>query len=781
MPKFSPLVRAGWPVIPLKADGDKRPLVSGYHGKDRKVADEATVRSWAKSFPTCNPGIVLPDNVIGFDVDGPSHGVDGLAALEAFEREFGPLPNDDRIFHGYKDGKPSPYGTRLYRIPDECLDVYTPGSIVGNLDKVTGLPGVDVIAPWLRYNVAPGAVHGSGEVYEFYPSPSGPDIPWLPKVRELGVLTKRQVEGLLKGRSKAPAKPLVPSHGVKPIVAAEGPKDGRALLKQVEELAALPERKTLLIEGAQRGWQQNNGFYVLACSVARLAKDQEKAKRLFLKAAAAATDQGYDVEHEWDNAVASVEAEYEEMVEKAGEEPYPVSLAVSPGAFASEVLDREFRDDRSVLTLRHFDGGFWLWEGGRFVFVDPDDTEALLTAKMDGKIETGPDGKTRNVPWKTGQKRELLNALKDRARDSRYGLGGRLLPAVGGIPFRNGWLDVETGDLKPIGPERKIQWVIDANYDPEATCPEWEKFLVSCGFGPETDEYRLIRQWFGYLVSGSKKYEKGMLLIGKSRAGKGVMIRVAQALFGGVGPYGGAMAVEVETLVESHGYEGMPGKGLITLPETRFTGQDRKVNARLLSLTSNDSVRINPKMKTPFSTELPGRLMIGTNETPHFVEATDALAKRLLVVRFNVSHADNPDTGLYKRLVRELPGIANWALAGIEDLENEGRFTETAAGREVTEMIVEGGSYMREFLTDCFEKAEPSVKLSNDDMHKVYKEWRKDSEAPPMTPTRLAGRFTDTYPDIPRWKTGSKRGRYGLQIKPKWKRLLDLIYSDDDE
>ena len=111
MPKFSPLVRAGWPVIPLKADGDKRPLVSGYHGKDRKVADEATVRSWAKSFPTCNPGIVLPDNVIGFDVDGPSHGVDGLAALEAFEREFGPLPNDDRIFHGYKDGKPSPYRT----------------------------------------------------------------------------------------------------------------------------------------------------------------------------------------------------------------------------------------------------------------------------------------------------------------------------------------------------------------------------------------------------------------------------------------------------------------------------------------------------------------------------------------------------------------------------------------------------------------------------------------------------------------------------------------------
>lgn len=793
--KFSPLMRAGWPVAPLV---DKVLKATGVTGKNGVPATVDEVKRWAKVWPTANPAIVMPRNVIGLDVDNDSHGegVDGLKAIEAFEEKFGPLPETGHIFHGYlEDGSPSPYGTYLYRVPDSMVEagVYTPeywepAKCPDTLEGVVGVKGVDIIKWWHRYNVAPGAVHSSGEVYEFTPSPV-PGTPWLPSPSDLPELTPRQVKGLLKkrkARQTGATPPVAAPRGSKPLLPPEPPRGTperkRALLAQVEALAALPENGRLLIEGKERGWQEEKGFYTLACAMLREAGDVERAHRAFLKAGAEAAKAGHDLEHDWQGALNDVDAKDEVGKEvRERETAYPVSLAVSPAEFASELLDREFRNEPGVLTLRHFDGGFWLWERGRFVFVDPDDAEALLTAKMSGAIETAPDGERRPVPWKTAHKRELLAALKDRARDSRYGLGGQLLPSEGGIPFLNGFLDVGTGELTPIGPERKIQWVIDAEYDPGAECPRWEQFLKSCGFGPDTDEYRLIRQWFGYLVSGSKKYEKGMLLIGKSRAGKGVMIRVAQALFGGVGLWGGAMAVEAETLVESHGYEGMPGKGLITLPETRFTGQDRKINARLLSLTSNDAVRINPKMKKPFSTVLPGRLMIGTNETPHFVEATDALAKRLLVVRFNVSHADNPNTNLYSELVEELPGIARWALDGVVDLENEGKFTETDAGREVTEMIVAGGSYLREFLTDCFDRGTDEDRVSNTDMHRVYKEWAKDTGAVPMSSTMLSSRFTDTFPDIGRYKSGDKRGRVGLQVKPKYAHLLKLIYGDEDE
>lgn len=717
-----------------------------------------------------------PSGCFVVDVDVHSEEKNGYNTLAELERVNGTMPETYTVRSGGG-------GLHFYfKWPD--FEVKSGTDVLG--------PGIDVKGH-RSYVVAAGS-HKRGrpnyEVQIHAPIARAPE--WL--------------LDLLRGRSEKAAQRQ--SAALEEVEKVEVPEDCcEALVAEVvarskrllTRLGKLKPRETLKVGDANWGWDK--GCWTVACRLVEAARwpyasfSLEDAYKVFIEFCP--SDGDFDPEHKWNQGMANagsfIKGEnhrtYDHVAtlplvipaDGVDEKPYPVSLAVSPAEFASVVLDREFRNEPGVLTLRHFDGGFWLWERGRFVFVDPDDAEALLTAKMSGAIETAPDGGLRPVPWKQTHKRELLAALKDRARDSRYGLGGQLLPSEGGIPFLNGFLDVSDGRLTPIGPERKIQWVIDAEYDPDAECPRWEQFLKSCGFGPNTDEYRLIRMWFGYLVSGSKKYEKGMLLIGKSRAGKGVMIRVAQALFGGVGLWGGAMAVEAETLVESHGYEGMPGKGLITLPETRFTGQDRKVNARLLSLTSNDAVRINPKMKKPFSTVLPGRLMIGTNETPHFVEATDALAKRLLVVRFNVSHADNPNTNLYTELVSELPGVARWALDGLVDLENEGKFIETEAGREVTEMIVAGGSYLREFLTDCFDRGTENDRVSNTDLHRIYKEWAKDTQAVPMSSSMLSSRFTDTFPDIARYKSGDKRGRVGLQIKPKYAHLLQLIYGNEDE
>lgn len=723
--KFSPLLRAGWEVIPLSRDGDKTPLVSGYHGRGHKVADVDTVKGWAKRYPDANPAIVLPPGVIGFDVDSGSHGdgVDGLRALAEFERRFGPLPETGHIYHGTDErGDPSAYGTYLYRVPESMLDVYTSGGIVGNLTKVTGIGGVDVITPWLRYNVAPGAVHSSGEVYDFTPSP--PVSPWLPNPADLPELSRKHVEALVKRRrTSAPApreEPATPAAVGKPIEAATGPETGKELLAQVRALVALPEGETMLIKGEQRGWQKNDGFFVLACSIARIAKDREKAKRLFLRAA-----EGYDdAERRWDDAVASVEDE-----EPEGEPPYPVGVNTEPYRFSEELLNRHFRNADGVLTLRlrEDDETFWLWDDdrARYVAVSDQTVQAIVAKALAGAHETvvGDQGAVvRPVKVKSSNYIEVVKNLKALTLTSKWG-GGALLPSKGGVPFLNGWLDVSNGSLLPVGPERDVRWNVPLTYDPNdgGTVEEWTKFLKSIGWGPGTEEYRLLRQWFGYVLSGSKAQQKAMILIGPTRSGKGIILKIAGAMLGD-----GAVGTQMDALADKNGLENVIGRGLVTVGDARFSFKtDKGLAGRLLSLIGDDEMTVNAKYRNLVSARLDARLMLATNEPPTFTEASDALARRFVMLQTTESFLGREDFGLEKRLMTELPGIVKWALEGLDDLNEVGKFVQTSTGHELQEQLVRDSAPVRVFVEEECEFG--PYKMQKQTLYDEYVYWARQN------------------------------------------------------
>lgn len=701
--KFSPLMKAGWPVLPLDRAGDKTPLVSGYHGKAAKVADRETVIGWTKAFPECNPGIVLPPGVVGFDVDSASHshGEDGLAALREFERQFGALPEGPRIFHGHTvGGEPSPYGTRLYRMPEPMKDVYTPGNVVGNLNKVTGKPGVDIIAPWIRYNLAPGAVHASGEVYEWAIGSHG--VNSVPTPADLPELSLEQAEALLSRRAKV-GKDLVSAEP------APTPQSrAAALLDQVRELAALDEGQTLYIQGAERGWQHNDGFFVLACALVRLAKNRTKAKAAFVEAAGDYTD----AERQWDNAVESIEVEEIEVEQEAYHYP-PMGM---PAEFTREYLQRHHTTDLGTLRLRFNQGAFWLWERTHFRRIEPEEVRAILARDLIGAKHISEDGPERVIVRK-GLKAELLDALEAATLVSRHG-AGELLPAVGGVPFQNGWLDVDTGKLHPIGPERDIRWVVPANYTEDGECPEWFAFLDSIGFTEGTSERRVIRQWLGWLVSGETSIHKGLLLVGPKRAGKGTILAVAEALLGE-----GAIGLQLADLTTNFGLQNMIGKGLVTIGDARFGFRtDKQIIEKLLLLTSFEAMQIDVKYGKPVNVRPTARLMIASNETPKFIEASDALATRFVIVQFTESFYGREDLGLKSRIRSELPAIARWALDGYREVIGLGGFSETEKGLELQEQMIHDAAPVRSFVeSEC--RLDAQVEVMSQDLYDRYTMW----------------------------------------------------------
>jgi hypothetical protein len=191
----------GYAPIPIgrrdKRGRFKAPWISGYHGYERKTATPDVISAWpalvAKMMQDGTPGVlslglVLPPNVVGFDVDAYD-GKPGRATLKAWRNQWGKLPPTYIVTSRF-DGS----GIRLYRKPANWEAQEQANS------------GVDFIDSNHRYTAAPPSWHHTGHQYRLRSPegeatncgvlPSCDDLPELPAPYRAGLArSTRAVQG----------------------------------------------------------------------------------------------------------------------------------------------------------------------------------------------------------------------------------------------------------------------------------------------------------------------------------------------------------------------------------------------------------------------------------------------------------------------------------------------------------------------------------------------------------------------------------------------------------
>lgn len=426
----------------------------------------------------------------------------------------------------------------------------------------------------------------------------------------------------------------------------------------------------------------------------------------------------------------------------AVQQPYGVPHTVDPGSFTAEYLERHYTDGEGHLTLRYGDGRFWLWEDTHFRPLTEDEMKAKVRHDLDGAEERLDDGSARPLRLKRSSVGEVLEAVMARTLISRHG-GGELLPAVGGVPFANGWLDVATGELVPLSPERDIRWVVPGEYDPDAKAPKaWFGFLDSLGWTKESEERRLLRQWFGYLLSGATDQQKALMLIGPARAGKGTLLGVMEAMLGE-----GAVGLDLGAFSTQFGLSSAIGKGLATVGDARFEIRtDKALIRRILSMVGEDTVTVDRKHKDPLSVRIGARLVIATNELPAVIEASNAFSSRFLFLRLTETFLDREDRSLRGRVQAEIGGIVRWALSGLADLTAEGRFSETAEGRRLGKEMAEISNPIRVFIEEECE-FDPTAFVSTTRLHTEYAMWAETKKYYVAAENVFARDLNAAFPD----------------------------------
>jgi putative DNA primase/helicase len=148
--------------------------------------------------------------------------------------------------------------------------------------------------------------------------------------------------------------------------------------------------------------------------------------------------------------------------------------------------------------------------------------------------------------------------------------------------------------------------------------------------------------------------------------------------------------------------------------------------AVLLSISGEDFITVDRKFREPWTGQLPTRIMFVSNELPRFGDASGAVATRCLILETTKSWLGSEDKDLTARLVVELPGVLNWSLGGLRDLDELGRFAEPASSVDARTVLADLVSPTSAFVREKCQIGH-LMEVSVDDLFRDWKMWAEDN------------------------------------------------------
>jgi putative DNA primase/helicase len=297
------------------------------------------------------------------------------------------------------------------------------------------------------------------------------------------------------------------------------------------------------------------------------------------------------------------------------------------------------------------------------------------------------------------------------------------------LPCLNGLFDLESRDRIEHSPQFFCTYCLPLNYDPTVKTPrKWLRTLLEIYDGRK-HLVRAQQEVIGYLVSGDRSREKLIWHTGRPRAGKGLIATVERALVGAENTVSFSLGGNESTLGDKHGLQGAENALLIQIPDAKAKIKvSVAATTRLKEISSGDPTPVRPLYGPTVSLMLPGLISGNSNGTPNFRSDTDAICTRLLAFPHDRTFADNPDVTLKNPrkspllTVEALTGILNWAMRGLDRLNERGEFAEWPESFEIKrEMLRKSNRSVAFIASQCEIKRGTYVEKM--DLYHVYRDW----------------------------------------------------------
>lgn len=410
-----------------------------------------------------------------------------------------------------------------------------------------------------------------------------------------------------------------------------------------------------------------------------------------------------------------------------------------------------------VPTLRYFDGNYYLW---------------------DGFYRTLDDQEARNLIYTESKKHAMECQAKVNAQREKMGKAVVPAPKIGTTTVANTSMALQTlVGVQQVGwnDNRSGRWIafsdkildLDAwvagrvecvdqtpeyfdphalNYSLDYTDQEPELFLEKLHEQFQPREVAAFQEFGGYCFTTETDVQRILGIFGPPRSFKGTANRVLQASIG----RHNTVAKTFESFVSSHALEDAVGKTLLVLadsrPDPRFS---RAGVEKLLSISGQDTVNINPKNRKHFDADLVCKIMILANILPDFSDESGALLARFLFLQSTKTFAGREDKDLTNKILREQNSVTWWFLRGLRRLLQNGRYTEPE--NNLREKFEYKNNPIPSFVRNmCEVTGRSEDRILPSELFKSYENWSIPYEVAPTSDNTFFRELYRHYPAINR-------------------------------
>jgi putative DNA primase/helicase len=345
---------------------------------------------------------------------------------------------------------------------------------------------------------------------------------------------------------------------------------------------------------------------------------------------------------------------------------------------------------------------------------------------------------------------------------------------TGYLPFRNGIVNMSTGQLEPGRPEHWFSLSAPIDWPGlEAACPIFEQTYQQC-FGDNPEVLAFFQRLLGYTMSGRGGEDLLVFLTGEQGAsGKSTLYQILTMVFGSKL----IKQVPAEVLMLARSTQaGAAQPHLTQLEGVRLAVIEEGNEAHALNVTqakalsgTKGTFRARDLYKGYRDIRALFTIFVLQNSFPRCPADEEALWRRIVNINMPYKHVTEheltdaakhrlKDPRLLEKLTPELPAIAAWAVRGYRDYLANGLQRPAAVQQATQEQRNELDS-IGNWLQDCCLLGPQYVGLAND----LFTSYRDYSEDVRMTKVTFGKKLSQRGfgPD----RLADQRARRGLQLK----------------
>lgn len=312
------------------------------------------------------------------------------------------------------------------------------------------------------------------------------------------------------------------------------------------------------------------------------------------------------------------------------------------------------------------------------------------------------------------------------------------------INLKNGTFEIspQGTNLRPFDRSDFITYQLPFEYNPQAKAPLFEAYLNRVL--PDKERQKIIAEYLGYVFikhrSNALKEEKALVLYGSGANGKSVFFEIVNALLG----VDNVSSFSLQSLTNDNGYFRAKLANKLVNYASEINGN---LEASIFKqLVSGEPVEARLPYGQPFILKQYAKLIFNCNELPKDVEHTNAYFRRFLIIPFDVTiPPKEQDKQLHTKIIeKELSGVFNWVLEGLNRLLQQKRFSECEAAQKAVEQYRIESDSVQMFLSDHGYKISVTNEKPLKEMFNEYRNYCIESGFKACSVRTLADRLRNT-------------------------------------